>query len=153
MSTKFTSEDGPGLLEKPLGLLLVDAQHWVSQFVQHSMKRRGYELNQAEFSFLANLDCGETHASSVARRMGISRQAVYRTTLKLKARGLLNLVDDTEKGNQKIIVMTDAGRQFVLAARASLAESETVLAQRIGKDRLTALITALSTPWGAPEEQ
>ena len=144
MSTKFTTRIEPNLLDKPLGLLLIDAQQWMSQTVLQAMNQRGLELTQAEFTFLANLDCGETHASSVARRMGISRQAVYRTTRMLSNRGLLTLASDPEKGNQKIIVMTEAGRQFISAARVCLEEVEEELARRIGREHTTALTTALS---------
>lgn len=133
---------------KPLGLLLIDANIWMSRFIQNAMHARGYTLNPAEFAFLANLDCGETHASSVARRMGISRQAVYRITRELSARHLLGLVDDPEKGNQKIIAMTDAGKDFVMIARACLAEAEAEIAGKIGAENLNALQSALSAPWG-----
>lgn len=148
MSTLFTSDAGATAVDKPLGLLLVDANLWMTQFVQTAMRDQGYTLNPSEFAFLANLDCGETHASSVARRMGISRQAVYRTTRDLAARGLLELVNDPAKRNQKIIVMTPAGMEFVTAGRAALAQAEAELERRIGPDRVAALVEALTAPWG-----
>jgi len=137
-------------VEKPMGLLLVDAQQWVSEYVLARMAAMGRALNPADFAFLANLDCGETHASAVARRMGISRQAVYRTTRSLKARGALDLIDDPDRGNQKIVVMTDQGRRLIDDARACLAEAEAELAKRIGKDRLVELADILSLDWGPP---
>ncbi len=133
-----------------MGLLLVDAQQWVSEYVLARMAAMGRALNPADFAFLANLDCGETHASAVARRMGISRQAVYRTTRSLKARGALDLIDDPDRGNQKIVVMTDQGRRLIDDARACLAEAEAELAKRIGKDRLVELADILSLDWGPP---
>ena len=147
MSTKFTSHTPEDRVEKPLGLLLIDANLWFSRFVQTALQKRGYELNNSEFFFLANLDYGETHASSVARRMGISRQAVYRTTRDLGTRGLLVLEDDPDKGNQKTIVMTQSGKEFVSVARTCLAEAEEELGRRIGTEHLNALSDALSKPW------
>ena len=135
-------------VQKPLGLLLVDADQWMGQQVMILMAARGHKLSASEFGFLANLDCGETHASSVARRMGISRQAVYRTTRALQDQGLLKLLDDPERGNQKIVSMTDQGKAFVTAARECLAEAEAELARRIGDDHVAALKAALSAPWG-----
>lgn len=148
----FTTTSETPAVDKPLGLLLVDAQQWMSQHVLALMRQRGLELNPSEFAFLANLDCGETHASSVARRMGISRQAVYRTTRLLKDRGLLDLVDDPERRNQKIVVMTEPGMRVVTAARTCLAEAEAELVRRIGAARVAALTEALSMPWDAGSE-
>ncbi|RLQ89198.1 MarR family transcriptional regulator [Notoacmeibacter ruber] len=136
--------------EKPLGLCLMDAQQWIGKYILEWMHRNGHDLNAADIAFLANLDCGETHASELARRMGITRQAVYRTTKGLSERGLLDLVDDPERRNQKIVAMTDYGLEVVGVARAGLEAAERDLEDRIGNHNVVALKAALSQDWGPP---
>jgi DNA-binding MarR family transcriptional regulator len=117
--------------------------------VLHLMSKRGYaDLTPAHIAFLANLDCGETHASAIARRMGISRQAVYRTTRELQKLKVLTLEDDPVKGNQKVVRMTPYGTRVVTDARACLAEVEEALRARIGHRDCDRLLAILTRSWG-----
>lgn len=153
MSTSFTRSAARSTAEsaagQPLGLLLLNAHQWVNLGVLHLMSRRGHaDLTPAHIAFLANLDCGETHASAIARRMGISRQAVYRTTRELQKLRILSLVDDPLKGNQKMVRMSPHGAQVVRDARACLAQVENTLRQRIGERDCERLLAILKKPWG-----
>lgn len=133
----------------PMTLLLQTAQQWVGQSLHAKMAARGHPpLTEAQTALLSNLDCGTTYASAAATRMGISRQAVYRTVRELAALGLLRLDDDTEKRNQKLIVMTDKANTLVTDARACLTEIEAELANRIGAQDATTLRRALESGWG-----
>lgn len=136
-------------VDQPLGQLLLNAHQWVSLSVSHLMSERGHaKLAPAHIAFLANLDCGATHASAVARRMGVSRQAVYRTTRELQVLGILVLEDDSERGNQKIIRMTPHGNQVINDARSCLVEVEATLRNRIGARDFDRLFAILKEPWG-----
>lgn len=97
---------------------------------------------------IANLDCGATHASAVAQRMGVSRQAIFRTTRELQALGLLRLETDPGRGNQKLVVMTEEGMRLVRDARAALAEVDAALAARIGPEAAAQLRAVLEAEWG-----
>lgn len=151
MSTTFTMRGAPNLPQQPMGQMLMQAQQWLVVSLLHQMAHRGHnELTPAHLSFLANLDCGETHASAVARRMGVSRQAVYRSTRELQKLGLLRLIDDPEAGNRKIVQMTPRGMKVATDARACLTAVESTLEQRIGARRYAQLQAALSADWGQP---
>jgi len=151
LSTTFTT-GGPDLREAlPLAQLLVNAQQWVNIAIVHRMAEKGHDrLTTAHLAFLANLECGVTHASAVARRMGVSRQAVYRTTRELQALDILQLIDDPERRNQKLIRMTPYGGQVALDARACNAEVEEVLRERLGVRDFERLLAILRKPWGTP---
>jgi DNA-binding MarR family transcriptional regulator len=149
MSTSFTKRYSPQSGSQPLGQLLVNAQQWVNLSVLHQMTKRGHrKLSAAHLSFLANLDCGLTHASAVARRMGVSRQAVYRTTAELQALKILELVDDPGKRNQKIIRITRHGETVIRDARSCLAQVEATLRKRLGAPDFEQLVVILRADWG-----
>lgn len=135
--------------EAPLGQRLLNAQQWTFASLLNLMGSRGHKnLTTAHLMFLANLDCGSTHASLVARRMGVSRQAVYRSTRELQAQGALTLADDPIRRNQKVIQMTQLGAVIALDARACMAEVEATIKQRIGEQDFEKLYSILKRDWG-----
>lgn len=136
---------------RQLGLLLISGQQWVMTSLLRLMEERGHvNLNASHLTFLSNLDCGDTHASAVARRMGVSRQAVYRSTRELQRLKILKLETDETRKNQKIIRMTKLGEKIVMDARACLNTIENALSERIGERALGTLVANLSRDWGPP---
>jgi DNA-binding MarR family transcriptional regulator len=134
-----------------LGLLLMGGQQWLTSSLLHLMAQRGHgDLTTAHLMFLSNLDCGDTYASEVARRMGVTRQAVYRTTRELQRLKILTLETDPTRKTQKVIRMTAHGQRVVGDARACLDEIEAALQLRIGERDLTELAMVLSKEWGPP---
>ncbi len=145
MSTRLTNT----LAQASLGQALMTADQWLSASLLRLMRARGHtDLTGAHLAFFAFLECGLTHASDVARRMGISRQAVYKVTRDLERIGVLRLEEDPTDRRQKVIHMTPRGNQVALDARASLAEIEARLAERIGRDSVEQLRAALARDWG-----
>ncbi len=149
MSTKFTRPAMPTTPPKPLTVLFQTASEWIMQSLLTSLAQRGYTyLTEAHISLIGNLDCGSTHASAVAKRMGVSRQAIYRTVRELQALDVLLLENDPVRGNQKNVVMTGKGIHLVDDARTALLDIEKKLAERIGTDTLEAMRKALEASWG-----
>jgi len=146
MSTKFTNELSD---ETPFGLSLIEANQWFSQNLLSLMHARGHtQLSSGHLSFFACLDCGITHASAAARRLGISRQAVYKTTKELQALGILELQEAPDDGRQKVIAMKPLGETIALDARSCLKEIEVHLRDKIGSERLEHLKHSLTEDWG-----
>jgi len=152
MSTSFTMPDSPTPQSRPqLGTLLLAGQQWVMTSLLRLMAERGHaDLTAAHLMFLGNLDCGDTYASEVARRMGVSRQAVYRSTRELQRLKVLRLETDAARKTQKIIRMTKHGQQVVTDARACLDVIEATLKDRIGERDLAKLVASLCRDWGPP---
>lgn len=149
MSTKFTRQATKGPPPPPLTVLLQTASEWVSHSLLTILRGRGHTyLTPSHIMLLGNLDCGTTYASAAAARLGISRQAVYRTVRELEEMDILRLENATDRRNQKEIVMTDAGKALANDARAALAEIEATLADRIGAESSRALRQALESGWG-----
>ena len=113
------------------------------------MSLRGHEsLTSTHLTFISNLDCGKTHAAEVARRMGISRQAVYKITRELQKLGILTLEIDPADKRQKTVNMTSLGEKVVTDARACLGEIELELTSRIGRKHFNQLSTSLRQEFG-----
>ncbi|MDD5035535.1 MAG: hypothetical protein PHE55_12340 [Methylococcaceae bacterium] len=147
MSTTLTTNSLASNIS--LGQLLLNAQQWTFQGVLYLMAERGHTaITVAHLMFLANLDCGVTHASLVARRMGVSRQAVYRTTGELQRLEVLTLESDAQRRNQKIIRMTSHGIKVVSDARACLETVEATIRDRIGQRDFDRLKLTLRRNWG-----
>lgn len=147
----LTNTNSQELPTPQLGQLLMQAQQWITLSLLNLMAVRGHQqLTAAHLMFLNNLDCGTTHASEVARRMGVTRQAVFRSTRELQKLGVLKLETDAMRKTQKIIRMTDQGLKVVSDARACLAKIEKTLEKRLGKKDLNSLSTILIRDWQNP---
>jgi DNA-binding MarR family transcriptional regulator len=124
---------------------------WIYQSVLNLLHGRGYDaLTEPQLSFLASLDCGATQASKVAERLGITRQAVYRTTTDLQNQGFLTLETDPTRRNQKQIVMTTAGMKLIDDAREALVMAEVEFANRVGLSSIEELRILLNVDLGSP---
>ena len=138
-------------IQQQLGLLLLAGQQWVTTGLVRLMAKRGHEdLTAAHLMFLSNLDCGDTYASEVARRLGVSRQAVYRSTRELQRIGVLTLETDEVRRTQKLIRMSGRGQQIAIDARLCLEEIEAALSECIGRNDLSKLAAILGKNWGPP---
>lgn len=148
MSTKLTSSS---ISQPGLNLLMQTGTRWIFQSVLNILHRRGYDaLTVSHLSFLASLDCGQTQASKVAERLGITRQAVYRTTTDLQSQGYLTLKTNPVLRNQKQIGMTKMGLELVNDARDALDVAEAEFAKRTGLNSIEELRGLLDVDLGTP---
>lgn len=124
---------------------------WIYQSVLNILHRRGYDaLTAPHLSFLASLDCGQTQASKVAERLGITRQAVYRTTTDLQNQGFLTLETNPAQRNQKQISMTQMGMKLANDAREALGIAEAEFVNRTGMNSIEELRDWLDVDLGVP---
>lgn len=149
MSTKFTTLESAEELAEPLTVLLEAASKSVLRSLLERLRTRGYrDVTEPHLILFGNLDCGATHAAQIAQRMQVSRQAISKTLRELQSLELLRLEDDSQRRNQKIVVMTDLGMQFATDARGALDEVERALAERMGQGTVEKLREALEIGWG-----
>jgi len=111
-------------------------------------KYAGGNLGYADLKLLANLDCGTTYASELAKRMGVSRQAVNKLIKSLVETGLVRLEAVPGKRNTKWIVITDSGRETILDLVTELNRMEALLEKRLGEELVGELRAALEADWG-----
>ncbi|NRA28521.1 MAG: winged helix-turn-helix transcriptional regulator [Opitutales bacterium] len=99
---------------------------------------------------LANLNCGRTYPSEVARRIGVTRQAVYKMLKNLEKKEIVSLELDTERRNSKTIVITPKGEELIRAAVGILKEIEGELQARLPPGSVEQLRAVLEQDWGEP---
>ena len=146
MSTKLTTD-----LPDSLTLDLYHAARGYQDRLQRHLSqalaaRHGVRLGPAQLGFLAALICGETNASQVARRLGISRQATQRQAAALVRAGYLRLGPDPARRNQSIIGFTDAGVALMALCRRILAEADADLAAEAATLRRAATLINAALP-------
>ncbi|HEV2814246.1 MAG TPA: MarR family transcriptional regulator [Solirubrobacteraceae bacterium] len=122
---------------------------WFEAGLLARLEAEGWSIRAPHSHLFAHLDLDTgTRPSELARRMGVTRQAVHQTVGELRELGLVELED--AGGGTKRVVLTDRGRENVAAARAAFADLERELARRIGAKHVTALREALGRDWGPP---
>jgi DNA-binding MarR family transcriptional regulator len=132
-----------------LGQLLLRAFRWFDESLLSALHAAGWpELTRAHSLVFAQLDTKGTRTAEIARRAGISRQAVHQTVQELQRLGLVRLVPDPTNRSAKLVVPTDRGRDSIRVAKATLANLEDELAQRLGRQHVQALRQALEADWG-----
>jgi DNA-binding MarR family transcriptional regulator len=132
-----------------LGQLLLRAFRWFDESLIAALHAAGWpELTRAHSLVFAHLNPGGTRTAELARRAGISRQAVHQTVQELQRLGLVRLVPDPTNRSAKLVVPTDRGQASIRVAKATLTNLEDELAHRLGQDRVQALRQALEADWG-----
>lgn len=74
--------------------------------------------------------------ASIARTMGLSRQAVQRIVDLLEAQQLVAFAPNPQHRRAKLVTLTAAGRAAVAAAEQAAAPIDHAIADQIGADRL-----------------
>jgi DNA-binding MarR family transcriptional regulator len=132
-----------------LGLLLLRAFEWFDDALLARQHAMGWGEMTRPFSLIFGyLEPGGSRPSGLARRIGVSRQAIHATLNEMVALDLITLAPDPHDQRAKLVVPTERGRHMIAAARAILADLERELAARIGADTVAALRAALEADWG-----
>src|SRR5436309_6553958 len=114
-----------------LSSMLVDAQRWLAT-VERSNSGRAAGLPQSHAFVFMHLDAGGTRPAEIARRAGISRQAVGQTVAQMHDQGLIKLAPDPAKRRARLVQPTAKGRRALERAGGGAAAAEKALARRIG---------------------
>jgi DNA-binding MarR family transcriptional regulator len=132
-----------------LSSMLVDAQRWLAQ-AERANSGRSTGLARSHSLVFAHLDAEGTRPAEIARRAGISRQAVGQTVAQMKSLGLVKLAPDPTNRRARLVQPTAKGRKALERTGTGSAAAEKVLSRRIGASRVKSLREALEQDWGAP---
>jgi len=132
-------------------LELLTAFYWFDEGLQNHLRRRGWpEVTRPQSMLMCNLALGLTRPSDIARRLGVSRQAVHTTLAQMTAKGILALVDDPQNGRVKVVQLTPVGEGMKRDAQAAMQVMVDELERRIGARKLAQLRAGLLADWGEP---
>ncbi|MFG3283254.1 MarR family winged helix-turn-helix transcriptional regulator [Streptomyces sp. NPDC048111] len=136
---------------RTLPQLLNDARSWFDQALQAAMTTAGAPpVTPTQLQLFAALDEEGTTISELAQRMGVTRQTGHQAVHSLVAAGLLEQIPHPTSDRKRLIRRTQDGARAHRQALHALERLEAELAQRIGRQAVDALRTALETPWGDP---
>jgi DNA-binding MarR family transcriptional regulator len=128
--------------------LLLARSDWFAREIMSGVKRSEFAyITPAQSRLLAHMGGKPTSMAELARRLAISRQAVHKTVAELARRGILEIRDDPERRNAKLIVYTERGRQVNRAGAQIIERLEDRIAARLGRERLAELKALLEREW------
>jgi DNA-binding MarR family transcriptional regulator len=137
-----------------LARLLLERFRWFDQALLSSLHERlGVELTSAQSLLFASLPFDGARQSDLARRLGVSRQAVNELVRGLEQQGLVEVVPDPESGRSKLVRPTRRGRESIEVALQTFAGLEDELRSRIGDRSVDQLRRALAAEWGDPPRE
>ena len=129
------AEPDPGL-----GQLLLRAQRRFDTALLTRLRAAGWDdVRPAHSQVFAHLDRGGSRASELARRAGMTRQAMSELVRELQALGYVEQVDDPANRSARLVRLTPRGVEHVRAARRIVRAMEDELAGTLGQDGLQAL--------------
>lgn len=131
--------------------LLIARNEWFDRGIMNAVRSgpNAY-LTPGQARLLARMGGKPTSMAELARRLAISRQAVHKSVSELARRGILEVREDPERGNSKLVVYTDKGRQVNRSGAQIIDRLEQRIAQRIGAAGLAELKTLLAAAWDEP---
>lgn len=134
-----------------LGALLVRAFRWFEEgLAQDPETAHLPRLSGTQFMTLASLDGDGTSIAELARRVGVTRQAMHQQIGEMEKAALVELVDSATDRRVKLVKLTLLGRTLDQKAAAAVGNLEKELARRIGKEAVSGLRANLSVDWGMP---
>jgi DNA-binding MarR family transcriptional regulator len=134
-----------------LARLLLDRFRWFDRALLETLRDTlGLEVTSAQSLLFADLPIEGTRQSDLARRLGVSRQAINELVRGLERQGLLEIVPDPDSGRSKLVRPTRRGRKSYRLAVETFAQLEAELRSRIGDRHVDQLRHALESEWGSP---
>lgn len=146
------SEDGGDQVgPSHLILELITAFYWFDEGLQNYLRRTGWpEITRPQSMLMCNLALGLRRPSEIARRLGVSRQAVHATLAQMIDKRVLDLVEDSEDRRIKVVVLTTFGEAMRREAQEAMRLMVEELEKRIGAGKVANLRAALLAGWGEP---
>ncbi len=134
-----------------LGALLVRSFRWFEEGLAGDPDTAHLpRLSGTQFMTLASLDDGGTSIAELARRVGVTRQAMHQQVGEMEKAALVELVDSPTDRRVKLVKLSLLGRTLDRKAAQAIDALERDLAMRIGTDAMAGLRATLSADWGTP---
>tara|TARA_B100000513_G_C11837776_1_gene164770 strand:- start:139 stop:600 length:462 start_codon:yes stop_codon:yes gene_type:complete len=134
-----------------LGALLVRAFRWFEEGLASDPDTAHLpRLSGSQFMTLASLDDDGTSIAELARRVGVTRQAMHQMIGEMERSALVDLVDSQTDRRVKLVKLALLGRTLDQKAATAIADLEKELTKRIGKQAVADLRKHLAADWGAP---
>ena len=122
---------------------------WLDEGLQARLRDRGWPgVSRPQSMVMTNIVSGIVRPSDIARNLGISRQAIHSTINQMVALGVVALEPDPDDRRRMIVSLTEAGARMRQDAQRAMDAMSDQLAERLGHERFTELLTILEADWG-----
>jgi DNA-binding MarR family transcriptional regulator len=132
--------------------LLFRAARLVNERAIARVADRGGQLRPAHTTLFPHITSHGVRLSTLADRIGVTKQAIGPLIDDLEREGVVERVEDPTDRRAKLIRWTKKGERALLHGLGVLAELERELARSVGKARMAALADTLEALIGAVEE-
>jgi DNA-binding MarR family transcriptional regulator len=128
-----------------LARLLLAAHRTLASDLVVELEERGWpDLRASQASLVLNVDRRfGTRLTELARRAGVTKQAMMIVVDELEVRGLVRRTPDPEDGRAKVVRLTARGRTFAAECRRAVAAVEARTRRTLGGRRYEGLREAL----------
>ena len=133
------------MTEPQLGRLLLAAHRGFAADLVVELEERGWpDLRASQASLVLNVDRRSgTRLTELARRAGVTKQAMMVVVDELEVRGLVRRTPDPDDGRAKVVRLTARGRTFAAECRRAVAAVEARARRSLGGRRYDGLREAL----------
>ncbi len=131
---------------------LLSRSEWMEARVMEYARRNGHgHVTTALNRLFAHLGGRPLGLSELARRMGISRQAVYKLAVEAEGHGLVEFVESEVDGRVKMLRFSQQGWAMSDQAARDFERIENELAAAIGPENVETLKRVLAMDWPGDE--
>jgi DNA-binding MarR family transcriptional regulator len=116
--------------------LLIRAARLVNERGIERIRERGRpSAHSSHTSLFPHIDLEGTRITEIARRMGVSKQAVNQAVAEIEALGMVRRTPDPSDGRAKLVLFTARGRRELLLGLGVLGELDQELGKQLGRAR------------------
>lgn len=115
------------------------ARLWNEQALAEVRALSGQPVRPAHAALFPHIDLEGTRQTELARRLGVSKQAVGQLVEELESMGMVERRPDPEDGRSRRVHFTARGREGLLHGLGLLAQMEAELGAELGAERLEAV--------------
>jgi DNA-binding MarR family transcriptional regulator len=142
------------MTDSELSRLLLDAHRTLASDLVVELEERGWpDLRASQATLVLNVDRRSgTRLTELARRAGVTKQAMMVVVDELEVRGLVRRTPDQDDGRAKVVRLTARGRTCAAECRRAVAAVEARARRTLGGRRHEALREALELMLETEEE-
>jgi DNA-binding MarR family transcriptional regulator len=143
------------MAEPQLARLLLAAHRALAAELVVELEERGWpDLRASQAALVLNVDRRfGTRLTELARRAGVTKQAMMVVVDDLEVRGLVRRTPDPEDGRAKVVRLTARGRTFAAECRRAVAAVEARAKRMLGGRRYDVLRETLDILLEAEDEE
>lgn len=134
-------------------LLLLARRDFLSRLDQKLNRNGGKPLLLSTGALLPFIDLEGTRSTELARRLGISKQAVGKVIRELEEKGLLKRAADCADGRAFLVSFTETGVDYLLEMHKAITQIEREYENKIGAAQMNTVRTALGSIAYADEDE